>query len=90
MKKVDRVRVPQRERVQAPQVQFPLRLVVVPTGPLLVRAEVRDGGGIDLEDSSRVPVLVVLVALDFLNLRGGTFPSVGFVIATIRVSVNKA
>ena len=69
MMKVDRVRVHRRDQVQAPQDQLPLLRVVVPTSPPLAGTGVRDGAGIDMEDSSRVLVLVVPVALDFTHPR---------------------
>ena len=88
MMKVDRVRVHRRDRVQALQDQRPR--VVVPIDPHLIGIGVRDGAEIDQEDSSRVLVPGVLVALDFTHLRRGTIPSVEFVIGIIWVSVSKA
>ena len=88
MRTEDRVRVHRRDRVQAPQDQLPR--AVVPTDPHLIGTGVRDGARIDQEDSSRVLVPGVLVALDLLNLCGGTCRSVEFVTAIIWVSVSRA
>ena len=88
MRKVDRVRVHRRDQVQAPQDQLPR--AVVPTDPHLIGTGVRDGAGIDQEDSSRVLVPGVLVALDLLSLCGGIYPSVGSATAIIWVSVSRA
>ena len=88
--RVDRARVHRRDRVQAPQDQFPLPRVAVPTDSHLIGAGVRDGAGIGMEDSSRVLVPGVLVALDFTHPRRGTIPSVEFVIDIIWVSVSRA
>ena len=90
MMRVDRARVHQRDQVQALQDQLPHPRVAVTTDPLLIGTGVRDGAGIGQEDSSRVLVPGVLVALDLLSLCGGTYPSVGPATAIIWVSVSRA
>ena len=89
MMRVDRARVHQRDQVQALQDQLPHPRVAVTTDTLLIGAGIRDGAGIDQEDSSRVLVPGVLVALDFTHPCSETIPSVEFAIVTIWGSVNE-
>ena len=88
MMKVDRVRVHQRDQVQALQDQLPHPRVAVTTGPLLIGTGVRDGAGIGQEDGGRVLDPGVLVALDFTHLCKEITPSVEFAIVTIWGSVS--
>ena len=88
MMRVDRVRVHQRDQVQALQDQLPHHRVAVTTDPLLIGAGIRDGAGIDQEDSSRVLDPGVLVALDFTHPLREITPSVGFATVIIWGSVN--
>ena len=90
MMRVDRARVHQRDQVQALQDQLPHPLVAVTTDPLLIGTGIRGGAGIGQEDSSRVLVPGVLVALDFTPPLREITPSVGFATVIIWVSVSRA